>query len=84
MRRMPFMKQTGMNKEPELQARLIELETKVAFQDQTIETLNAVVTQLQASVDRLTLELAALKTQLRTLSPSLVADQSEEKPPPHY
>lgn len=73
-----------MSKEPDLQARLVELETKVAFQEQTIETLNGVVTRLQDELDRLAREVAALKAQLRTVAPSLVADRADEKPPPHY
>lgn len=72
-----------MNKEAVVHARLIELETKLAFQEQTIETLNAVVTQLQATADRLTHEVGVLKTQLRTAAPSLVGDRIDEKPP-HY
>jgi len=67
-----------------LQARLVELETKVAFQDHTIDTLNAVVTRLQATVDQLTLELTTLKSQLRAVAPSLVVDRKDEQPPPHY
>lgn len=73
-----------MTTEPDLQARLVELETKVAFQEQTIETLNGVVTELRDEIDRLIREVEALKVQLRTVAPSLVADRSEEKPPPHY
>lgn len=73
-----------MSIELDLQSRLVELETKVAFQDHTIETLNVVVTRLQSTVDRLTLDLSNLKTQLRSVAPSLVADQKDETPPPHY
>lgn len=73
-----------MGTESDLQARVVELETKLAFQEQTIDTLNGVVTQLQDAVDRLVREVEALKVQLRTVAPSLVADRSEEKPPPHY
>lgn len=73
-----------MSKESDVLTRLIELETKVAFQDHTVETLNAVVTRLQSAVDRLVLEVDALKTQLRTVAPSLVVDQKDETPPPHY
>ena len=72
-----------MNNDTTLHARLIELETKLAFQEQTIDTLNAVVTQLQATADRLTHEVGVLKTQLRTAAPSLVSDRVDEKPP-HY
>lgn len=73
-----------MSSDPELQIRLVELETKVAFQDQTIETLNDVVTRLQTTIDKLTRELDTIKTQLRTVAPSLVVDQKDEKRPPHY
>jgi len=73
-----------MSNKAELQDQLVELETKLAFQEQTIDTLNSVVTQLRDEVDRLTREVEALKMQLRTVAPSLVADRSEEKPPPHY
>ena len=71
-----------MDNETDLHAHLVELETKVAFQEQTIETLNVVVTRLQSAVDRLTHEVSALKVQLRTVAPSLVGTGTEK--PPHY
>lgn len=67
----------------DLHARLIRLETRLAFQEETIETLDTVVTRLQATVDRLAHEVDALKMQLRTVAPSLVVGSSDEKPP-HY
>lgn len=72
-----------MGNETDLHAHLVELETKVAFQEQTIETLNTVVTRLQSVVDQLTHEISALKMQLRTVAPSLVGAGTDEKPP-HY
>lgn len=73
-----------MSNETDIHARLVELETKVAFQEQTIETLNSVVTRLQTSVDQLARDVIAVTKQLRTVAPSLVAHPADEKPPPHY
>lgn len=67
----------------DLLARLIKLETQLAFQDDTVDTLNAVVTQLRTTVDRLSDEVGALKAQLRTVAPSLHPGGADEKPP-HY
>ncbi len=64
--------------------RLAELETRVTFQDQTIQELNEVVTRQQAQIDRLVREVEALKLHLASLAPSPVIPAEEEKPPPHY
>ena len=64
--------------------RLVELEVRVAFQDQTIQELNEVVTRQQAQVDRLAKELETIKSLLTGLAPALVIPAEEEKPPPHY
>jgi SlyX protein len=64
--------------------RLAELETRLAFQEQTIQELNEVVTRQQAEIDRLSQGYETLKLQLLELAPSLVADRAEETPPPHY
>lgn len=52
-----------------ISARVIEFETKVALQDETIETLTAGVTRLQAAVERLTQGSASLKGQLKSVAP---------------
>ena len=67
-----------------MENRLIELETRLAFQDNTLQELNAVVVRQQRDIDTLTCELEALKAQLRTLAPELVASRADEAPPPHY
>jgi len=64
--------------------RLIELETRMAFQDNTLQTLNSVILRQQKEIDVLRHEIDVLKTQIKTLSPSLVASRAEETPPPHY
>ena len=67
-----------------MQERLAELETRIAFQERTIQELNEVVTRQQDEIDRLAREVERLKVQLLTLAPSLVESRDEETPPPHY
>ena len=67
-----------------MENRLIELETRLAFQDHTLQELNAVVVRQQQEIDALTRELETLKSQIRTLAPELVANRADEAPPPHY
>ena len=62
--------------------RLEALETRIAHQDQTIEELNAVVTQQWTTIEQLRRRLEAMEEQVR--SGSYIADPSSEKPPPHY
>ncbi|MDH4321826.1 MAG: SlyX family protein [Desulfobulbaceae bacterium] len=47
--------------------RLIELETKVMFQDQTIEELHQVIYDQQQQLDALTAEVVFLKKQFALL-----------------
>lgn len=63
-------------------ARIDALETRVAYQDQTIEELNTALTAQWRSIDLLTKKLAMLEEQVR--SGSYIADPATEKPPPHY
>ena len=67
-----------------MENRFIELETRLAFQDNTLQELNAVVVRQQREISALTRELETLKAQLKTLAPDLVASRAEETPPPHY
>ncbi|MCP4040803.1 MAG: SlyX family protein, partial [Gammaproteobacteria bacterium] len=51
-----MVKILSQNKNPgrkKLEERIIELETKVAFQDETIELLNQTVIQQQQAIDQL-------------------------------
>lgn len=67
-----------------MENRLIELETRLAFQDHTLQELNAVVVRQQHELSALTRELETLKDQFKALAPDLVASRAEETPPPHY
>ena len=64
--------------------RLTELETKVMFQEHTIETLNKALIEQQFIIDKLQLQLRYLATKLSDLQPSNIATMAEETPPPHY
>jgi len=52
-----------------LAARLTELETRLAFQDQTIEELHGAIYQQQGQLDEFSRELARLKERLGQLPP---------------
>jgi SlyX protein len=67
-----------------MENRLIELETRLAFQDSALQELNAVVVRQQQDIAALTREIEVLKTQFRALAPELVASRGDEPPPPHY
>jgi len=62
--------------------RIEALEMRVAYQDQTIEELNAALTAQWDTIDVLAKKLAMLEEQVR--SGSYIADPATEKPPPHY
>ena len=68
-----------------IEHRVMELEAKVAFQDETIEVLNdeiKVHQQLLAKMKRQT-ELLAEKIKEAQTSPSMMSNMPEP-PPPHY
>ena len=69
-----------------MEQRIVELESKLAFQDHTVEQLNQVVIAQQREIDQLHKEVERLKQQFKTLAEQ--ASQShnfdDEPPPPHY
>ncbi|WP_416427451.1 SlyX family protein [Pseudomonas sp. App30] len=66
-----------------LEARVMELESRLAFQDDTIQALNDELVQQQRQVERLQLQMAALlKRQEEMVGQFGVSEH--EAPPPHY
>ena len=62
--------------------RLEALETRIAFQDQTIDELNATITAQWQQIDILRRKLDTIEQQVR--AGVHIADPSTEPPPPHY
>ncbi|MBP8172842.1 MAG: SlyX family protein [Aeromonadaceae bacterium] len=64
--------------------RLEYLESRVAFQDDTIEQLNQELAEQQKLQEKMRRQLDAIINKLREAAPSQIASQAEETPPPHY
>ena len=65
-----------------LLSRLEALEIRAAYQDQTIEELNAALALQWAEIDRLKRELQRLEAEIEEAS--MPGDGLPEPPPPHY
>ncbi|MEQ5837416.1 SlyX family protein [Marinobacter sp. R17] len=68
----------------ELEARMVELETRVAFQDDVIATLSDQLSRQEIDMRELWEAKRLLKKQLEAVSPSNIKREEEEAPPPHY
>ena len=65
------------------QARIIELESRQAFQEDNLQTLNDVLVAQQRAIDLLQRQVNALiRRQEELLGQSGIAE--DEAPPPHY
>ena len=65
-----------------LSNRIAVLETRLAFQDVTIETLNQTITEQWQQIDALTRQVAALNERLQEAEAH--APRVADEPPPHY
>ena len=66
-----------------MQNELLELQTQLSYQEDTIAQLNEVVTRQQKDIDRLKEAIAQLKKQFEEMVAEQLESQ-EELPPPHY
>ncbi|HET8731496.1 MAG TPA: SlyX family protein [Moraxellaceae bacterium] len=67
-----------------MESRLTNLEMKVAFQDDLVESLNRIVAEQQQQIDLLQQQIKLLYDQLRSLSPSTTGGAEADERPPHY
>ena len=72
-----------MAREQDIEALLVDLQTRLAFQDQAISELNEVITDQQQQIDRLREELRLAGDKLKVLEESVEISTPDEKPP-HY
>lgn len=68
----------------ELHERIEHLESRLAFQDDTIEQLNHALTLQQQDLDKLQHQMTLIISRMKEMVVSQIASQSEETPPPHY
>ncbi|WP_449286582.1 SlyX family protein [Marinobacter sp. PE14] len=68
----------------DLETRLDELETRLAFQDDVINTLSEQVAKQEMDIRELWEAKRLLNKQLKDVSPSNIKSEQEETPPPHY
>lgn len=64
--------------------KIIDLQTKLSFQDDLLDELNQVVTHQQQHIMRLESALERLQVQIKTLQTDNVPGEAKEAPPPHY
>lgn len=66
-----------------LELRIVELETRQAFQDDTLQSLNDVVVEQAQVIERLKLQVAELIKRHEEMV-GQYGSEGEEAPPPHY
>ncbi|EKT4465093.1 SlyX family protein [Pseudomonas juntendi] len=66
-----------------LESRVVELESRQAFQDDTIQALNDVVVEQARVIERLQLQMAELIKRYEEMV-GQYGSEGEEAPPPHY
>ncbi|EKO3667468.1 SlyX family protein [Vibrio metschnikovii] len=72
------------NATEQLQQRIDDLECKLAFQEQTIDELNAALTQQQLLINKMQDQMKYVVGKMKNMDTSNLADPANETPPPHY
>jgi len=65
---------------------IIDLQTKLAFQENLLEEFNVILTNQQQQISHLESTVEILKTQVKSLQSAMPADgnQQQHEIPPHY
>lgn len=80
----PSMQVEPNRSESALEQRLIELETRLAFQEHALGELSEALADARAEGNRTAELLRHMLSDLRKVRTELYADAAEEPPPPHY
>lgn len=64
--------------------RLIEIESKLAYQEDLLASLNEALTSQQARISELEQLCRTLAERLRSISDAAGTDTTEDEEPPHY
>ena len=67
-----------------MENRIIELETRLSFQEDTMHELNKIITRQQDQIDLLQEQMNELQKRVQSTQTSNIKDEGEESPPPHY
>jgi SlyX protein len=68
----------------QLENRINDLECQLAFQEQTIDSLNDALSQQQLLITKMQDQMKYVVGKVKNIDNSNLADPSEEAPPPHY
>lgn len=68
----------------EVEARIAELESRLAFQDDTLQALNDELVRQQRDIERLQLLISALSQRQAEMQAQVGIENGDEAPPPHY
>jgi len=68
----------------EMDKRIIELEMRMSFQDDLIQTLSDQIARQEMDMRRLWEANRHLHKQLEQMNPGTVKAEADETPPPHY
>ena len=67
-----------------LEERLVELETRLAFQEHALGELSEALADARAEGNRTSEMMRSMLSDLRKVRTELYADVADEPPPPHY
>ena len=67
-----------------IEEQLIDLQTQVAFQEDTIQALNDALSHQQIEIERLTQMVKIINGQVKQMAPESSESPADEPPPPHY
>lgn len=70
--------------DPVLEQRLIELETRLAFQEHALGELSEALAEARVEGNRTSELMRGMLSDLRKVRTELYADAADEPPPPHY